>query len=392
MHLRALSLTNFRNYAAQDFEAASGVVLLLGENAQGKTNVLEAISLLATGRGDRAEGDADYIAWAVRDAARDAGQPFARISGTAARGDGEVTVELTVVGREGARGLVASKRFKVNGIAKRGTDTAGQITAVLFTTDDMDLVRGSPGMRRRYLDVMLTQVDHRYGRTLSRYNKVVTQRNALLKRIQEGDAKRDELDYWDEEMAREAAGIARARAAAVAELAVHAAAGHARLSGEREQFDVAYAPRFAEGWTAERIAEAAADEAAAALLDKLRANRSRDIAAGVTLSGPHRDDLAMTLGGEPAASFASRGQQRTAALSLRLAEARLLHARSGEKPVLLLDDVLSELDAARRASVLAAFDVDQAWITSPDPDRFDGAFRATATVYEVVAGVATRTS
>ncbi|MBI5289020.1 MAG: DNA replication/repair protein RecF [Chloroflexi bacterium] len=386
MYLRALSLTNFRNYASQTVEATPGVVLLLGENAQGKTNVLEAISLLATGRADRAEGDADYIAWSTRDET----QPFARVMGTAVRGDGEVTVELTVVGREGARGLVASKRFKVNGVAKRGTDAAGQITAVLFTTNDMELVRGSPGMRRRYLDVMLTQADHRYGRTLSRYNKVITQRNALLKRIQEGDGKRDELDYWDEEMAREATGIAQARAAAVAELAVHAAAGHARLSGERERFEVAYAPRFAEGWKAERIADAAAEEAEAALLEKLRANRSRDIAAGVTLSGPHRDDLSMTLGGEPAASFASRGQQRTAALSLRLAEARLLYARSGEKPVLLLDDVLSELDASRRASVLAAFDVDQAGIPSPDPDRFDAGFRKSATVYEIVAGVATR--
>ncbi len=386
MHLRALSLTNFRNYASQAIEAAPGVVLLLGENAQGKTNVLEAISLLATGRAGRAEGDADYIAWS----ARDDPQPFARIAGTAVQSHGEVSVELTVVGREGAHGLVASKRFKVNGVARRGADAAGQITAVLFTTDDMDLVRGSPGMRRRYLDVMLTQADHRYGRALSRYNKVITQRNALLKRIQEGDAKRDELDYWDDEMAREATGIAQARAAAVAELAVHAAAGHARLSGDRERFQVAYAPRFAEGWTADRIAEAPADEAEAALRDKLHANRSRDIAAGVTLSGPHRDDLAMTLGGEPAASFASRGQQRTAALSLRLAEARLLHARSGEKPVLLLDDVLSELDAARRASVLAAFDVDQAWITSPDPDRFDAVFRATATVYEIKSGAAIR--
>ena len=176
----------------------------------------------------------------------------------------------------------------------------------------------------------------------------MTQRNALLKRIQEGDGTRDELDFWDEEMAREATTIAQARAIALAELSSYAGEGHARLSGEREQFELAYAPRFAEDWTAERIATAPAEEAEAALVEKLRANRSRDIAAGNTLSGPHRDDLSMMLGGEPAASFASRGQQRTAALAMRLAETRLLQARSGERPILLLDDVLSELDASRR--------------------------------------------
>jgi DNA replication and repair protein RecF len=386
MYIKTLSLTNFRNYASQTIEAERGVVLLLGENAQGKTNVLEAIFLLATGKADRAEGDADYIAWDQRDET----QPFARVVGTAERASDEVTVELTVVGREGANGLVASKRFKVNGVAKRGTDAAGQIKAVLFTTDDMDLVRGSPGGRRRFIDVMLTQADHRYGRTLSKYNKLVSQRNALLKRIQEGDAKREELDYWDDELSQEGATIAVERAKAVGELAVHAAAMHARLSAEREAFALAYAPRLAEGWPPERLAEEGIEEAAEAYREKLKAARSRDIGAGVTLSGPHRDDLTMEIGGQAASSFASRGQQRTAALALRLGEAQLLESRSGERPVLLLDDVLSELDAERRAGVLGAFEADQAWITSPDPDRFDAGFRAEAVVYEIAGGVATR--
>ncbi len=388
MHLTSLSLTNFRNYAKQSVEAGPGVILLLGENAQGKTNLLEAVSLLATGRADRAAGEADYIRWASRDDA----QPFAQIAGTARRSSDEVTVEMTVVGREGAHGLVASKRLKVNGVAKRGADAAGQIKAVLFTTDDMDLVRGAPGGRRRYLDVMLTQADRRYGRALSAYSKLITQRNALLKRIQERDAKPDELDFWDGETAREATTIAQERARAAVELTEHARASHSRLSGEREQFAVTYAPRFAEDWDATRLSKAEASEAEAALLEKLRVARSRDIAAGVTLSGPHRDDLTMTLGGEPAASFASRGQQRTAALALRLAEARLLHARSGERAILLLDDVLSELDESRRKSVLATLEADQVWITSPDQDRFDPAFRAEAAVFTINAGVATRAS
>jgi DNA replication and repair protein RecF len=219
---------------------------------------------------------------------------------------------------------------------------------------------------------------------------VITQRNALLKRIREGAAAATELAYWDEELARDGATLLRERAIATGELAAGAADAHARLSGEREQLELQYQPRFADPWPAERIAAAGAEEIATALLDRLRRTQPRDIAAGLTLTGPHRDDLALSLGGEPAAAFASRGQQRTAALALRLAEARLLHARSGERPILLLDDVLSELDESRRATVLAAIDADQVLITSADPDRFDAAYLTAAQVWHIECGVATR--
>ncbi len=386
MHLRQLALTNFRNYARQDLDFEPGPVLLLGQNAQGKTNLLEALFLLATGRSERAETDADYISWTARDEV----QPYTRVVGAAHRATGDLTVEVAVLGRAGAKGLVASKRFKLNGVPKRGSDVIGAITAVLFTTDDMELVKGAPSGRRRYLDIMLSQVDRAYLRALQRYTKVITQRNALLKRIQDGAAQSSELAYWDDELSRDGAVILTTRAAAVTQLAIAASAMHARLSGEREQFALAYQPRFIDAWTPARIIDAGTDAVAAALLDKLHATHARDIAAGVTLSGPHRDDLSMTLGGESAASFASRGQQRTAALSLRLAEANLLHARGGEHPILLLDDVLSELDESRRASVLAAIAADQIWITSPDPDRFDAAFVRGAQTWHITTGHAER--
>ena len=218
----------------------------------------------------------------------------------------------------------------------------------------------------------------------------MTQRNALLKRLQDGDGRGEELAYWDEELAREGATLLAARAVAVAALAEGAGAAHAGLSGGRERFALAYLPRFAEAWPPGRIAVANEADIAGALHERLQSSRGRDIAAGVTLIGPHRDDLAMTLGGEPASAFASRGQQRTAALALRLAEARLLFQRTRERPVLLLDDVLSELDEARRASVLAAVDADQVVITSPDPDRFDAAYVASAQLWRVDAGAAVR--
>jgi DNA replication and repair protein RecF len=390
VHLRQLSLTNFRNYAKQEFELEPGTILLLGANAQGKTNVLESIFLLAAGRSERAEGDADFIAWA----AREDPQPHARVVAHAARAGGDVTVELTLLGREGARGhLVASKRIKLNGVAKRAADIAGAILAVLFTTDDMELVRGAPAGRRRYLDVMLSQAGRAYGLALRRYNKVVAQRNALLKRIQRGEADADELAFWDEELARDGAVLLVERARAVEALNGAAADLHARLSGGAgERFDLAYHPRLGDGWPPERIAASDPAAVAAALLARLQAGRQRDIAAGMTLAGPHRDDLTMMLDGEPAAAFASRGQQRTVALALRLAEARLLFERSGERPLLLLDDVLSELDEERRAAVLAAIDADQAFITSADADRFGPEFAARAQVFCVKDGVVTRRS
>ena len=387
MHLTQLTLTNFRNYEKQSLDLAAGTVLLLGENAQGKTNVLEAVALLATGRSERASGDGDYIGWAQRDET----QPFARIEGTASREAGEVKVDLTIAGKTGVRGnLVGTKRFKLNGVAKRGSDVVGAILAVMFTTDDMELVKGAPAGRRRLLDVMLTQADRRYARALSKYNKLVTQRNALLKRIQEGSAKKGELDYWDDELSREGATLVSMRAAALAQVSPRAAEAHARLSGEREELGVTYEPRFAEAWTPERAAAASEEEIAAAFVERLRAMQPRDIGAGLTLSGPHRDDVTVTLGGESAASMASRGQQRTAALALRLAEARYLRDIAGDQPILLLDDVLSELDEHRRASVLGAVEADQIFVTSPDQDRFPAAFRKKAQLFSVAAGNATR--
>ncbi len=181
--------------------------------------------------------------------------------------------------------------------------------------------------------------------------------------------------------------LIRRRAEATGELAPAAAAAHARLSASGERLAVAYEPRAG---SPDAALSAPEEEVAAALPERLAATRGRDIAAGLTLTGPHRDDLVLTLDGQPASVFASRGQQRTAALALRLAEAELLHERAGERPLFLLDDVLSELDAARRASVLGTIEADQVFITSADADRLDAGFVARAQRWHVDAGQAAR--
>jgi DNA replication and repair protein RecF len=385
MWVRRLTLRNFRNYARQELQLPRGTVLLLGENAQGKSNLLEAVFLLATTRSERAQTDGELIRWE----ALAEPQPVARVTAEVERADGLLQIEVAVAGRPKGTGperTPASKRLRVNGVPRRQADVVGQLMAVLFTTDDMTLISGAPAERRRYLDVTLTQVEPAYRRALQRYTKVVTQRNALLRRIQEGEAQAGELSFWDEELSREGAVLVAQRALAARALARHARDAHLRVSAEAEELSIAYQPRL-EGWDGERAAEAAPEQLSAALRDALEAGRRRDIGAGLTLSGPHRDDLSFALNGVAAASFASRGQQRTVALALRLAEARYMSERRGELPVVLLDDVLSELDAGRRRAVLESLgEWDQLLITSADGDRFAEGLPQAAAVFHVRAG------
>jgi DNA replication and repair protein RecF len=395
MHIEQLSLRDFRNYRHLDIAFPRGLLLFVGGNAQGKSNLLEAIYLLATTRSVRATTEGELVNWE----ASQQGPAVARLVGTARRHDGSVQVEVAIMTRPtgeqaAASRLPASKRLRVNGVVRRASETVGQMTAVLFTTQDIDLVGGAPSLRRRYLDITLSQVDPAYLRALQRYGKIVLQRNALLRRIQEGAAGLDQLSFWDEEMAQHGAYITSSRGRAVSSLSVLAREAHRALSGGEEDLSLAYQPQLSRAWDGERVAAASTDELAAALLQALAAGRQRDVAAGVSLTGPHRDDLLFLLNGVPAAAFASRGQQRTAALALRLAEAQFLLDRSGEHPVLLLDDVLSELDESRRAGVLAAAsEFEQVLITSVDADRLVGASPpgrqaslASATLYRVAAG------
>jgi DNA replication and repair protein RecF len=384
MWIRHLSLTHYRNYARQDLDLCRGPVLLLGDNAQGKSNLLEAIFLLATTRAERAAADGDLIDWA----ALDEPQPVARVTAQVERRDGPLALEVIVAARAGRTKdgrVMASKRLRLNGVARRQIDFVGQLTAVLFSTHDLELITGPPAERRRYLDTTLAQLDRAYAQALQRYTKLITQRNALLRRIQEGAAGEDELSFWDDELARDGALLMCERARAVETLAKHARDEHARVSGEQEELAIAYQPRL-DGWDGARVL-AGAKKIAGALRDELEARRARDIGAGQTLTGPHRDDLSLTLNGVAAAPFVSRGQQRTAALALRLAEARFLADGKGDLPVVLLDDVLSELDEQRRRAVLESLGGwEQLLITSADADRFGEGLPTAAKAFRVRAG------
>jgi DNA replication and repair protein RecF len=384
MWIHHLSLTHYRNYARQELDLPQGPVLLLGDNAQGKSNLLEAVFLLATTKSDRAGSDGELIDWD----ALGHKQPVARVVAQVERSEGPLALEAIITAREGRTKegrVMASKKLRVNGVAKRGIDFIGQLTAVLFTTHDLELITGSPAERRRYIDTTLSQLDRAYAQALQQYNKVITQRNALLRRIQEGAADEDELAFWDDELSTEGAVLMRERAAAVDALAKMAREEHARVSDGTEELEISYQPRL-EGWSGKRV-QKQVKSLPKAIRDELEARRGREIGAGLTLTGPHRDDLLFMLNGVSASSFASRGQQRTAALALRLAEARYMADRRGDLPVVLLDDVMSELDEQRRRAVLDSLGGwDQIVITSADADRFQEGIPKNAEVFRVAEG------
>ena len=381
MRLNHLHVTDYRNLHAADLDFPRDVSLIIGDNAQGKSNLLEAVYLLATMRSTRAEVDAQLIR---RDAMEDV-LPAARVVGEVSTAGGPLKIEVTIVARPGKAGPIATKTVKLNGVAKRLSDATGRLIAVLFTAEDLDMVVGSPSLRRRYLDMTLMQVTPRYSAARSRFDRVLTQRNSLLKRIREGAANPDELEFWDEQLATDGAVILRSRAAAVSQVAALASGAHTGLApGER--LEVTYQPRLE---PAQQLASMSEDEVKEAYARALKSGIGRDTAAGMTLQGPHRDDLALRLDDLPAAGFASRAQQRTIALSLRLAETRFLRDHRGESPVLLLDDILSEMDAARRRSVLASLGhIEQMMVTGTDLDRFPEEFAAGASLIAVREGSA----
>ncbi len=377
MYVRRLTLSEFRNYHDLDLELPPGLLLYLGRNAQGKTNLLEAVHLVSTIRSPRAGNDLDLINWQ----ASPEGPAVARIVAEAERRGDAVRVEMAILGPDEERSR-AGKRLRLNGLPQRAAQVVGQISSVLFTPQDLDLIGGPPTLRRRFLDLMLSQVDGRYLAMSQTYAKVVVQRNALLRRIREGAARLEELAFWDGRLAEGGSYIVEARSAAMRQLATLAAAAHSDLSGQTEDLDLVYQPRWSRDSTAENIAGMDRDSLADSLLDTLTQSRSQEIGVGASLWGPHRDDLLFVIDDHPAAAFASRAQWRTAALALRLAEARFLLSAMGDRPVLLLDDVLSEMDDARRRAVLDALKgFDQVWITSAEEAYLRGAVPSAATYH-----------
>ena len=384
MHIFELTLANYRNYTRSSVPLHKGLNIVVGENAQGKSNLLEAIYLLSTLRSSRASNDGDL----VRRELLDSEFPVARLTAQVERAAGNLHMEVAIVGKGSEGAKRAGKRVRVNGVERRASEAVGQLAAVLFTTLDIDIVAGPPLLRRRYLDMMISQVDRGYLRAMQRYARVLQQRNSLLKQIRERQASSNDLNFWDQELAHAGGIIMKARTDALGHLVPQAQEQMDRLSDGREQLDMVYVPALGSGETIDCPIDET--EWTARMLQVMADERPRELRAGATLVGPHRDDWTLDINGLEAGGFASRAQQRTAALSLRLAEASYLRHALGDDPVVLLDDVLSELDARRRKGVLEYIDTfQQTVMTTAEPDRVRDVMTRAAGRYLVQAGMIT---
>ena len=406
MYLSRLHLEHFRNYRELDLCFSAPVTLVQGRNGQGKTNLLEAVYYLATSKSRQVRTERE----AVDRAAAEEPIPYARIRGEVERKDESTTLEILFTLR--ADGLNYTKQIRVNGAPRRSMDLIGHLRAVLFLPEDLTLVSGSPSERRRYIDAALCQIDRGYCQTLSRYQKVVTQRNSLLKQLQEREqadshSAAAQLSFWDDQLVELGTQVLARRHTFLQELAPIARRVQAELSQQQESLELLYLPSFNSGLYSEHDyqrlregeevetdgfagLEVGAETIGQRFRERLEIRRGVELKAGSSLYGPHRDELIFLVNGWNLRTYGSRGQQRTGALALKLAELQAMAEATGEKPILLLDDVMSELDAQRRAALLEALaDVRQGIVTTTNWGQFSGDFQQNAQLLQIEAGVAT---
>jgi DNA replication and repair protein RecF len=406
MYIRYLSLTNFRNYARLELTLPEKPLLLHGGNAQGKTSLLEAIYLLAAGSSPLAASDRELIRWQ----AEAEGLPYARVWAEVERQDQGIELEIALEKRALANGTTRlQKTIRIDRAQRRQSNLSGKLNVVLFTPQDVDLVAGSPSGRRRYMNDAISQVDEGYSEALSGYSKALRQRNAALRHVRDEGGDPAQLAPFESVLARNGVIIASRRHAFLDGLSRRVKRIHERLTGGEEWLRLDYIPNVDAATSpalkaqvgmdlpgSEKIpAEVDFEQLVEAYHRTLIARRSEEIARAVTVFGPHRDEVRFTAG-SPAlgthevdlGTYGSRGQQRTAVLSLKLSELRWMREEKRETPVLLLDEVLAELDEARRTYLLEHVnDVEQAILAATDPTMFSVPFLEQATMWEVEGGL-----
>ena len=392
-YLSRLILTNYRNFRQLELDLPSGVSVFHGANAEGKTALLESVYTLAVGRSFRAgserqvvnfdAGSSGQAAYVAGIACRD-GQTINAVVGyePAGASDG---LSQTDTPEPGAADFVAAplptvrKRIRVNRQACTAARLVGLIGATLFVADDLDLVLGSPTNRRRYLDILISQAVPDYLAALQRYQTALRSRNRLLRLHRDGRVEPDEMEYWNDQLVGCGSLLVSGRAKALQHLAVSADELHRELAGSGHPLRLVYQPRV--------LPQDSIENTELEFRRQLQQQASRESATGVTAVGPHRDDFIIVANGFLASDFASRGEARTIALALRLAEAEYLSRIRADDPIILLDDVFSEMDKQRRERVLfKASGYRQALITTTDVEPVRAHFGEDATYFRVADG------
>lgn len=395
MVLTHLSLTNFRNFTRLDMDVPAGTILLVGSNAQGKTSLLEAIYMLATVSSFHADNDRQLIHFnTLGDEVA-----VARIVGRFEKNGQAHTLELRIIQeRNGYNGARVRKEVLYDGLKMRLNEIIGRFNAVLFLPQMLEIVEGSPSHRRRYIDLALAQVLPDYTAVLATYNKTISQRNALLKQIAENGSDPGQLAFWDQEVASLGSRLIRSRIQAIREIERIAAPIHLQLTRGAEVLRLDYQPAYdplpapagqmmlAINDPKDRSA-LSREEIEQGFLAALQEKRGEELARGVTVIGPHRDEIRFLSNKIDLGTYGSRGQIRTTLLTLKLAEVAWMKQKTGHWPVLLLDEVLAELDEARRADLLEqVLGIEQALATTTDLNLFAEDFVQGAAIWNVRAG------
>ena len=342
MQIKKLFLQNFRNYERENFEFSDGLNVLFGKNAQGKTNCAEAVFYLCTGASLRIRHDKQLVKM---------GAEHAFIQAEAQNRYGKVTIEANIFENK--------REIRINGSKiGKNADLLGHINSVFFSPGELRLIQDGPDERRRFMNISISQTSPAYYTALLRYNKILDQRNALLKNS-DYSLVLDTLPVWDEQLCKYAATIVKKRAEFLEKLSPYAKEMHAFLTDSAEELVV----------RPDKIYEGDEEEISKTLARRLSNNYEKDMRLGFTTVGPHRDDLEVLISGIDAKAYASQGQTRTAALALKLAEVQIFKDLSGEYPILVLDDVMSELDLPRRKKLLKKVDGMQTILTCTHAER-----------------------
>jgi DNA replication and repair protein RecF len=401
MYLKHLSLTNFRNFARLDLDVPRRVIVLVGSNAQGKTSLLEAVYFMSAFTSFQTHADRQLVNFI---AAREARKQVAvgRLVAEYQRGNSNHRLEARMIMEPtGVNGVRLRKEVLLDGVKKSLSDVIGQFNAVVFVPQMSQILEGGPDERRRYLNLTLAQTVPSYVRTLSEYNQALSQRNALLKALNERGGNSEHLEVWDEAVARLGAQIILWRIQAVQEIERLAARVHHELTRGKEVLRLSYEPAFdplpqPDGQLGLKM-DTPVDRSGLELEDirvgfveRLERLRREEIARGMTTIGPHRDELRFLANSIDLGNYGSRGQIRTALLALKMSEVNWMKERTGEWPVILLDEVMAELDLERRADLLSYLGAsEQVLFTTTDLGLFGSDFAEKADIWNVANGAVT---
>jgi len=354
--------------------------LLHGENGQGKSNLLESIYILSVGKSARASSDRELINNTLPLA------EYGRISALVNTNNESLKLQIDYLTSNHVQPNIDThqsytKNIRINGVHKKSSNLIGRFVAVMFSAQDLDIIYGPPSIRRRYIDILISQFDSHYLTTLQQYQKILSQRNHLLKRLRNKAANADELDIWDERLIRESRHVMRRRAQTIEKLSELSSPIHMELSGRDEELSLVYKPSAS-------IDSQSSEESFCRDMDTvIKSLRNKEIFQGITLCGPHRDDVEILIDGVNASAFGSRGQSRTGILSMKLAQASHFKKIRNQEPVILLDDILSELDIRRRNQILSkAEQFEQCFVTTADIDSMDTNYVERSTPLRVHSG------